>query len=227
MTRTTRDSRFGLFSRSAFAAAFASMFALAMSPAVSAQDATPAASPPPEDGSRVVIQSPDDEGVENSIGEAIFTEEDGTVTINVEVEGLEAGDHGIHIHEIGICDPDADPQYSTAGAHFNPTDATHGPGPQSEATAEDATPADDASESHAGDLGNITIDEDGTGTLEVTTDRFSMDSEAETTLADENGSALVIHENPDDLETDPSGESGDRIACGVIFAGLDATPVTD
>ena len=227
MTRTTRDSRFGFFSRSAFAAAFASMFALAMSPAVSAQDSTLDATPPPEEGTRIAIQSPGEEGVENTIGAALFTEEDGEVTIHVEVEGLEPGDHGIHIHEIGICDPDADPQYSTAGGHYNPTDATHGPGPQSDATPEAATPAGDGAESHAGDLGNITIAEDGTGTLEVTTDRFSLDSQAETTLADEDGSALVIHENPDDLETDPSGESGDRIACGVISAGLDATPVTD
>ena len=226
MTRITRDSRFGFFSRSAFAVAFASIFALLMSPAISAQATELDSTPPPEEGSRVAIQSPGEEGVENTIGAALFTEEDGEVTIHVEVEGLEPGDHGIHIHEIGICDPDADPQYSTAGGHFNPTGASHGPGPDAGATPIAGTPAAEL-ESHAGDLGNITVDEDGMGTLEVTTDRFSLDTGAENTLADEDGSALVIHENPDDLHTDPAGNSGDRIACGVIIAGLDATPVTD
>lgn len=220
MIRKFRDTVFGFSSRSALAVVFATMLAIAASPAVSAQDTTLDATPPPEDAMRIVIQSPGEEGVENSVGTATFDEEDGTVTISVFVENLEPGDHGIHIHEIGICDPDADPRYSTAGGHYNPTGASHGPGPQGS-----ATPAEGAAESHAGDLGNITVGEDGTGTLDVTTDRVSLQTDAENTLADDDGSALVIHANPDDLQTDPSGESGDRIACGVIFAGLDATPV--
>ena len=224
MTRRTDDARFGLFSRAALAVAFASMFAIAMSPLVGAQDASPEAEV--TEGANVVIESPGNEGVENVVGEATFTEQDGAVTIMVEVEGLEPGEHGIHIHEIGICDPDADPRYSTAGGHFNPTNTSHGPGPDAGATPVAGTPAAEL-ESHAGDLGNITVGEDGTGTLEVTTDRVSLETDAEHTLADDNGSALVIHENADDLMTDPSGESGPRIACGVIFAGLDATPVPD
>lgn len=87
------------------------------------------------------------------------------------------------------------------------------------------TPAGGAAESHAGDLGNISVGEDGTGTLEVTTDRVTLETDAKPALVDNDGSALVIHQNPDDLQTDPSGESGPRIACGVIFAGLEATPV--
>ncbi len=217
MTRKNHDANFRFVSRSALALAMASLLTIAISPVVSAQDASPEPSFADE-GATVVIESPGEEGVENVVGTATFIEEDGAVTISVQVENLPPGDHGIHIHEFGICDPDADPQYSTAGGHYNPTGATHGPGPQT------ATPGADV-EAHAGDLGNITVGEDGTGTLEVTTDRVSLDPDAENTLFDDDGSALVIHENPDDLQTDPSGESGARIACGVIYAGLDATPV--
>lgn len=220
MTRRIREMFPGFLPGSALAVALAAMLAIAVSPAASAQDTMLDATPPPEDATSIAIQMPDEDGVEDVIGSATFDEQDGTVSISVFVENLEPGDHGIHIHEIGICDPDADPRYSTAGGHYNPTDASHGPGP-----ASDATPVDGATESHAGDLGNITVGEDGTGTLEVTTDRFTLDADGENTLADENGSALVIHANADDLQTDPSGESGDRIACAVIFAGLDATPV--
>lgn len=221
MPRIDSTARFGSAFRSIIVTLFASALAAGSVAAVAAQGATPDVAPPSE-GMRVVIQSPDEEGFEQAIGTANLLEENGVVTISVEVEGLEPGEHGIHIHEIGICDAAADEPYSTAGEHFNPSGASHGPGPQG-----DATPAEGASESHAGDLGNITIGDDGTGTLEVSTDRVSLDSEAENTLADQDGSTLLIHENPDDLETDPSGESGARIACGVIFAGLDATPVAE
>jgi superoxide dismutase, Cu-Zn family len=215
MSNGIRCSRFGP-PGAILAIGLALMLAIMTLPAATAQEsATPAAIDP--EGSSVVIMSPDEDGVEQPIGTATFTQGDGEVTIYVEVEGLEPGDRGIHIHEIGICDPDADEPYSTAGDHFNPTDEAHGPGPDE---------ANDV-EAHAGDLGNITIDEDGTGTLEVTSDRISLVAGAENSLADADGSALLIHENPDDLETDPSGESGAPIACGVIFASLQATPVVD
>lgn len=89
---------------------------------------------------------------------------------------------------------------------------------------------------HAGDLGNITVNDDGTFTFEVTVQNVGLGEDAENALADEDGSALLIHANPDDLETDPGGESGGRIACGIIFqntlpvaspaATPEATPAT-
>jgi Cu-Zn family superoxide dismutase len=93
--------------------------------------------------------------------------------------------------------------YESAGGHFNPTDAAHG------------APEDEGS--HAGDLGNFTVEDDGTFTFEITTDKITLAPGAENSLDDEDGSALVIHEGTDDLMTDPSGESGGRVGCGIIF----------
>ena len=87
---------------------------------------------------------------------------------------------------------------------------------------------------HAGDLGNITIDAEGNGSLSMDSSAFTLEEGAENSLRDDDGSAIVIHENPDDMMTDPSGDSGGRIACGVIFEpgqseGEDmvATPTVD
>ena len=87
----------------------------------------------------------------------------------------------------------------------------------------DATPVADQM-GHAGDLGNITVNADGTGTATVQTDRFTL-SEGEFSLQDMDGSAILIHAGADDLMTDPSGDSGDRIACGVVFPPMGGTPV--
>ncbi|MDQ3459516.1 MAG: superoxide dismutase family protein [Deinococcota bacterium] len=139
----------------------------------------------------------------NTVGHATFSStEDGAVRIQVELEGLEAaagGEHGVHLHETGECEP---PDFESAGGHFNPTDAEHGllnPGGP-----------------HAGDLPNIHVDEDGNASYEVTTLLISLD-EGERSILDGDGAALVIHVDADDHITDPSGESGDRIACGVVI----------
>lgn len=165
-----------------------------------AQEATPAAT---LDDGEVQIELANVDGV--AVAQATLTENEGGVTIMAESMDdtmLEAGDHGIHIHENGVCDPTTDPPFDSAGGHFNPTGDTHG-GPEDE-------------ESHAGDLGNLTVEEDGTFEFEITTDRVTFDPDAENSLFGPNGTALLIHEGEDDLETDPSGESGPRIACGVI-----------
>ncbi|CAN5764891.1 hypothetical protein BH20CHL3_BH20CHL3_08990 [soil metagenome] len=196
--------------RTATVIATAGAFVLASIAPTIAQDATPAASP--ESALEIELLNVDSEPV----GSAILTESDGGVEITVTVEGLEPGDHGIHIHEMGACDPEGDTPFASAGDHFNPTDAVHGPGP-----ATGATPEADMIEAHAGDLGNITVADDGSGTLTLTTDRVTLAPDAENSLAGANGSALVIHVDPDDLATDPDGASGDRIACGVLFAPVD------
>lgn len=140
------------------------------------------------------------------IGFGSIEEVEGGVTVTVvnsEDSGLAPGEHGIHIHETGICDPSGEEAFSSAGGHFNPTGEAHG-GPDTEPR-------------HAGDLGNMMVNEDGSFVFEVTVEGPSLGEGTENTLADEDGSALVIHADPDDLETDPSGESGAREACGVIF----------
>jgi Cu-Zn family superoxide dismutase len=187
----------------------------------SAQEATPegtpvappAVTPPPSVG----LTLRDAEGT--LVGSATMTEAaDGTVTVVVTAEGLTPGDHGVHVHEVGLCDPTGDMPFSSAGGHFNPTGAMHG-GPPAQAVGEGTpepigTPVDLG---HAGDLGNLTVDDEGNVRFQITTDRFTL-SPGEMSLQDADGSALVIHADPDDLTTDPSGNSGDRIACGVIFA---------
>lgn len=147
------------------------------------------------------------------VGTALLTEQpDGSVVVVVTAAGLEPGEHGLHAHETGQCDPEGERAFSSAGGHFNPTEAEHG--------------------DHAGDLGNITVDDDGIGRYEETTDAFTLTS-GDPMLLDDDGAAIVIHANPD--ENDPDGESfGARIACGVLTttppamdadADLGATPV--
>lgn len=133
------------------------------------------------------------------IGTAKFVEDGtGTVHVNVHVKGLAPGLHGIHIHTVGTCTA---PDFMSAGTHYNPFGNEHG--------------LNNPDGPHAGDLPNLTVNEAGVGHLNTTTDLVTLSSGA-ATLFDANGSALVIHANPDDQVTDPTGNSGGRIACGVI-----------
>ena len=122
----------------------------------------------------------------------------GTVHVNVHVDGLVSGRHGIHIHAVGACGP----TFAAAGAHYNPLGRQHGL----------ANPAG----AHAGDLPNLEVNVAGRGRLEATTQGVTL-SGGPATLFDANGSALIIHANEDDQLTDATnGNSGARIACGVI-----------
>ena len=135
-----------------------------------------------------------------TIGHAkLSTAHDG-VKISVTVSQLSPGEHGIHIHNVGKCDG---PAFTTAGGHFNPTNAHHGIH-----NAQDPHP-------HLGDLPNLVVSEQGTGTLTFTAAGATI-GEGPNSLFHDGGTALVIHAKPDDLTDDPSGNSGDRIACGVI-----------
>jgi Cu/Zn superoxide dismutase len=176
--------------------------------------ASPAASPVAEGGIRELpISNPDGEIVAYT---DITEGADGvTFTIRSVVPGiLEPGLHGVHIHETGSCDASGTEPYASAGGHFNPDEHMHG--------------APDDDEAHAGDLGNIEVGDDGTFTYEITTDRVMLETGAANSLDDADGSAIVIHAGEDDLKTDPSGESGGRVACGSIFPStepvLNATP---
>lgn len=134
-----------------------------------------------------------------AIGTAELSQEDAGVGVVLEVENLEAGIHGIHFHEAGMCEV---PDFETAGAHFNPTDAMHG--------------MDNSDGPHAGDLPNIEVGDDGTAMQEFIAENVTLATGEDNSLLKEGGTALVIHESEDDQATDPSGESGDRIACGVV-----------
>jgi Cu-Zn family superoxide dismutase len=135
------------------------------------------------------------------VGDATATETPEGLRIAVSGVGMPAGTKGIHIHTVGKCDA---PDFTTAGAHWNPTNRQHGmENPQGQ---------------HAGDLPNLVVAENGTASLEFTVAGATM-SEGANALLDADGGAIVVHADPDDMKTDPSGESGGRIACGVFSAG--------
>lgn len=147
------------------------------------------------------------------VATATLTDDGSSVTVDVEnsgESGLAPGDHGIHIHQTGACSSADDEAFSGAGDHFNPGGSAHG-GPGSP-------------EHHAGDLGNLTVNEDGSIHFEITTTDVTLSPDDENSLDDADGSAIVIHEAADDLVTDPSGESHGRVGCGEIFPDADGTP---
>jgi superoxide dismutase, Cu-Zn family len=136
-----------------------------------------------------------------SVGTATLREIKGGVVITVDVKGLTPGLHALHVHTIGKCEG---PAFTSAGGHFNPAQKKHGlkspEGP------------------HAGDMPNMYIAKDGTGRFEVFDDNITLTA-GDRSVFDADGSALVVHAGADDDMTDPTGNSGDRAACGVIMSG--------
>jgi Cu-Zn family superoxide dismutase len=150
------------------------------------------------------------------VGRVTFRERPGVVVVSGRVAGVAPGFHGFHVHAVGVCDPDAvdatgqPSPFSSAGGHLNPTGMEHG--------------------GHAGDLPSLLVNGDGTAFARFATDRFDL-----ATLFDADGSAVIIHAQPDnfahiptryqssespepgaDAATRQTGDSGDRYACGVI-----------
>ena len=128
------------------------------------------------------------------MGTVTFTKANDAVQVVADVTGLTPGKHGFHIHEFGDCSAtDA----TSAGGHFNPTHKPHG--------------APDAAERHAGDLGNIEADASGKAHLEWKDKVMKLTGEDSIV-----GHAVIVHEKADDLKTQPTGNAGGRVACGVI-----------
>jgi Cu-Zn family superoxide dismutase len=136
-----------------------------------------------------------------SVGSADFRESKEGVLVMLRVHDLSPGLHAVHIHAVGKCEG---PQFTSAGGHFNPGQKKHGfknpEGP------------------HAGDLPDLLVAKNGTGRFEAATDAVTFAAGANS-LFDQDGSAIVVHATADDNTTDPTGNSGDRIACGVIEKG--------
>src|SRR5688500_11365220 len=112
-----------------------------------------------------------------------------------------AGEHGIHIHAVGMCEA---PAFTTAGGHFNPGGKKHG--------------LNSPEGHHAGDMPNLNLSADGSASYGTTVMDITLDAGATNSIFDADGSAIVIHAGPDDMLTDPAGNSGARIACGVLTA---------
>jgi len=207
--------------------------ALLLPMGVLAQESTPVATPEAYAESGIVNVILNDVSG-NRVGAAVFTPlENGGVGIVVQLDetDLAPGTHGIHVHQTGVCDPAGAEPFSSAGEHFNPNNSMHG-------APALATPGSmpGMDEAHAGDLGNITIGDDGSGRLETESDLFTLTPDQPNSLLDVDGSAIIIHQDTDDLMTDPSGNSGPRAVCGVVFAPgqesdgsliSDASPVSD
>lgn len=127
-------------------------------------------------------------------GSATLTDTPEGLSVQIAAEGLAAGEHGWHIHMTGRCDG---PKFESAGGHWNPTNRQHG--------------RDNPQGAHGGDMPNLTAGADGKAASS-----FTIAGQTLASLLDTDGAALVIHAKPDDYKTDPSGASGDRIACGVL-----------
>ena len=163
---------------------------------VAAQQATPIATPAVE-----ALDVPLIDAAGDAVGLATFTENADGVTVRLLIEGLTPGEHGWHLHEFGVCEPGGTEPFSSAGEHWNPTAQSHG-GPDDE-------------EHHVGDFGNLVASADGLAEMEITTTDFTFEAGV-TSIFDEDGTSIVVHEGPDDLATEPSGNSGPRYACGVV-----------
>lgn len=131
----------------------------------------------------------------------VWQNNNGQVHVDLDLLGLPPGVHAIHFHAIGKCDAPSSPAFSSAGAHYNPANLQHG-------LSNPAGP-------HAGDAPNFTVRADGTARVEFVTERVTI-TPGPATLFDADGSALVVHAAADDQVSQPSGNSGDRIACGVV-----------
>jgi Cu-Zn family superoxide dismutase len=132
-----------------------------------------------------------------TVGDAVLTDTPHGVLIHVSLTKVSPGVHAVHIHESGTCQP----PFTSAGAHFNPTKKQHG--------------LQNMMGMHAGDLPNVQVPADGALTFDVVAPDVTLAAGANS-LLDADGSAILIHDKTDDYKSDPAGNAGDRIICGVI-----------
>jgi Cu-Zn family superoxide dismutase len=146
--------------------------------------------------SRVRVELKDLQGA--PIGTATLSPaKGGGVSIALDLKNLAPGEHAFHVHQVARCEP----PFATAGPHFNPAAKKHG--------------LENPDGSHAGDMKNITVAPDGTAKVVIVNTQVTLGDGPNSVFAN-GGTSLVVHAKPDDMKTDPAGNAGDRIACGVI-----------
>jgi len=140
------------------------------------------------------------DGKGNDVGTATIVSKGQGVEVKLVLRGLPPGEHAVHFHQNSKCDP---PDFKSAAGHFNPTGKQHG--------------FDNPNGHHAGDMMNITVKDNGTAKVTVKDDDVVLGTGSESnSLLANGGTSIMIHAKADDMKTDPSGNSGDRIACGAI-----------
>jgi Cu-Zn family superoxide dismutase len=142
------------------------------------------------------------------VGTVVLTETKGGVRLKVTVNDLTPGEHGFHIHAVGKCEP----PFTSAGPHFNPNEKKHG--------------LRSREGHHAGDMRNLKIPASGKLTTTITNKDVTLEKGKPNSLFHDGGTAIVLHAGPDDQLTDPAGNSGDRIACGVVTEEAKSTALT-
>jgi len=156
---------------------------------------TAAATAPVSAANLATAQLKDSSGV--AVGDADLVQTEAGVLIKLQLKGVKPGEHAFHIHAVGKCEA----PFESAGPHFNPGQHKHGMM---------------SGEGHAGDMPNLHVPQSGDLSIEVLNRQVTLENGKPNSLFDADGSSLVIHAKADDYKTDPAGNAGDRMACGVI-----------